>query len=146
MIQYALKCDEGHSFDSWFKSAEAFEKLSSSQMITCPVCGSISIKKSVMAPQVCTTRTTVATSEQPKAPLSATETKYEQALKELKTYIEKKSHYVGREFISEARAMHQGDVPERSIHGEARADEARELIEDGIPVAPLPFMPTRKTN
>jgi len=86
------------------------------------------------------------TSEQPKAPLSATETKYEQALKELKTYIEKKSHYVGREFISEARAMHQGDVPERSIHGEARADEARELIEDGIPVAPLPFMPTRKTN
>jgi len=42
--------------------------------------------------------------------------------------------------------MHQGDVPERSIHGEARADEARELIEDGIPVAPLPFMPTRKTN
>lgn len=60
MIQYALKCDEGHSFDSWFKSAEAFEKLSLSQMITCPVCGSISIKKSVMAPQVCTTRTTVA--------------------------------------------------------------------------------------
>ena len=46
----------------------------------------------------------------------------------------------------EARAMHQGDAPERSIYGEARPEEARQLLEDGVPVAPLPFLPGRKTN
>jgi hypothetical protein len=53
---------------------------------------------------------------------------------------------VGEDFASEARAMHLGDAPERSIYGEAKPDEAKALIEDGIPVAPLPFMPNRKTN
>ena len=50
------------------------------------------------------------------------------------------------QFAREARAMHLGDAPERAIYGEAKPDEAKALIEDGIPVAPLPFRPGRKSN
>jgi hypothetical protein len=64
----------------------------------------------------------------------------------MRRYIEENSDYVGADFATEARAMHEGNAPERAIHGEARLDEARALLEDGIPVAPLPFKPSRKIN
>ena len=67
-------------------------------------------------------------------------------LEKLRRHVEANSDYVGLSFAAEARAMHEGRVPERAIHGEARPDEARRLLEDGIPVAPLPFRPTSKTN
>lgn len=70
----------------------------------------------------------------------------EAAINDLKMKIQKHSEYVGSDFAAEARAIHDGDAPERSIYGEAEASEARKLVEDGVPVAPLPFMPTRKTN
>lgn len=78
--------------------------------------------------------------------LTAPASKAENALNELKKKIEANSEYVGEGFAAEARAIHDGDAPERSIYGEANGDEARALIDDGVPVAPLPFMPTRKTN
>jgi hypothetical protein len=64
----------------------------------------------------------------------------------LRRHIESTSDYVGLNFAAEARRMHAGDAPERPIYGETRGDEARKLIEEGVPVAPLPFLPTRKTN
>jgi hypothetical protein len=70
----------------------------------------------------------------------------EQAIAEIKKHVEENSHYVGKEFAKEARAMHLGDLPERPIYGEAKAEEAKSLIDDGIPVTPLPFTPNRKTN
>ncbi|MBY0395954.1 MAG: DUF1178 family protein, partial [Thermoleophilia bacterium] len=70
----------------------------------------------------------------------------EKRLAELRRHIEENSEYVGLNFAAEARAMHEGDAPSRSIHGEARRDEARKLVEDGVPVAPLPFLPARRTN
>ena len=78
--------------------------------------------------------------------LTAPDSKAENVLAELKKKIEANSEYVGDSFATEARAIHDGDAPERSIYGEANGDEARALVEDGVPVAPLPFMPTRKTN
>ena len=74
------------------------------------------------------------------------ESPIEAALAALRRQVEETSEYVGLNFAAEARAMHEGRVPERSIYGEAKADEARRLVEDGIPVAPLPFVPARKTN
>ena len=64
----------------------------------------------------------------------------------MRRVIEENSDYVGRDFVDEARAMHSGEKPERAIHGEARPDEARALLEEGIAVTPLPFLPPRKTN
>ena len=70
----------------------------------------------------------------------------EQAFAAMRKQVEENSDYVGLNFAAEARQMHDGTLPARAIYGEAKPEEARQLIEDGIPVAPLPFMPRRKTN
>ena len=154
MIQYSLKCAEGHTFDSWFQSAEAFDKLAAAGMVSCAVCGGTKVEKAIMAPRVRPARSATGVkddiqpaTEAPTAPaLSTQNAELEQALSEMRRQVEQNSDYVGEDFASEARAMHLGDAPERSIYGEAKPDEAKALIEDGIPVAPLPFMPNRKTN
>lgn len=145
MIQYSLKCAEGHLFDSWFQSAAAFDKLAAAGMLQCAICGSSKVEKALMAPRVQPGRE-VEPAAAPERPLSAPGTAVEQALAELKRKIEASSEYVGMNFAAEARAMHEGDAPERPIYGEAKADEARALIEDGVPVTPLPFLTNRKTN
>lgn len=139
MIQYALKCDHDHQFDSWFQSAQAFDKLKTAGMINCSVCGTSAVEKAVMAPRV-------NAGSRDKTPLSAPKSPAEQALARLKQHVEENSDYVGRNFASEARAIHSGDAPERPIWGETRGDEAKRLIEEGVPVAPLPFTPSRKSN
>ncbi|WP_068115408.1 DUF1178 family protein [Tropicimonas marinistellae] len=149
MIKYSLICAENHRFDSWFASADAFETLKNAGMVGCAVCGSTKVEKAIMAPSV---RTHESRSEQepaapePERPLSAPASPAEQALKELRRKIEANSDYVGTEFAREARAIHEGESPRRSIHGEANAKDAKQLIEDGIPVVPLPFAARRKEN
>jgi hypothetical protein len=145
MIHYALKCSDGHSFESWFQSASAFDKLFASGLVSCAVCGSAEVEKAMMAPPVRPGRKAGKPAGNP-GPLSTPASPAEQALAELRRNIEANSDYVGRDFAAEARAIHDGDAPARSIYGEARADEARALVEDGIPVAPLPFRPGRKSN
>lgn len=145
MIHYALKCSDNHRFDSWFQSAEAFDKLKAAGMVACSICGSTQVEKDIMSPRVA--QKSSAKQDAPTdRPLSAPACPAEQALAELKSHIEKNSDYVGKDFVKEARAMHSGDAPERSIHGEARPEDAKKLIEDGVPVAPLPFRPSRKSN
>ncbi len=152
MIQYALKCVEGHTFDSWFQSAEAFDKLAAAGLVTCAVCGCSQVEKAIMTPRVRPARK-AAPKPDATAPagsddisLATPAPEIEKALAELRRKVEENSDYVGKDFASEARKMHLGDAPERSIYGEAKPDEAKALIEDGVPVAPLPFVPSRKTN
>ncbi len=140
MISYALKCENDHRFDSWFKSADAFDKLQASGMLTCTICGSQKVEKNLMAPQVRASR------DKTVKPLSGEKSPAEQALAELKKKVEENSEYVGKDFAREAREIHDGLKPERPIYGEARLDEAKKLAEDGVPVMPLPFMPDRKSN
>jgi hypothetical protein len=150
MIQYALKCADGHQFDSWFQSAAAFDKLVAAGMVSCVVCGGAKVEKAIMTPRVRTARGAgpdVPADPTPSAgPLSQPASPAEQAMADLRKKVEENADYVGKDFVSEARAMHDGDTPQRSIYGEAGLDEAKQLIEDGVPVAPLPFMPNRKTN
>ncbi|MDE3028329.1 MAG: DUF1178 family protein [Paracoccaceae bacterium] len=149
MIRYALKCNNDHGFESWFASAAAFDALAVSGRITCMHCGSTEVTKSLMAPNVRTARDaapSVAETQAPERPLSAPANPMEAAIAALRAQVEANSEYVGMNFATEARAIHDGDAPERAIFGEARYDEAKALLEDGIPVAPLPFMPQRKTN
>ncbi len=144
MIQFSLKCAGDHCFDSWFQSAEAFEKLQTRGMVTCAVCGSGDVEKALMAPRVRANRKDTA---QPEAgALSQPASPAEQAIAELRRRIEDNSEYVGHDFAREARDMHDGLTPERAIYGEARPEEARKLMEEGVPVAPLPFIPGRKSN
>ena len=143
MIQYSLKCEKDHSFDSWFASADAYDKLIDNGMVSCAVCGSTKVSKAIMAPRVRTTKG----KEAPISPtLPSEKSAAEQAMAEMRAQVEQNSEYVGTNFATEARSMHLGDAPERAIYGEAKPEEAKSLIEDGIPVTPLPFMPTRKSN
>ena len=143
MIQYALKCSEGHAFDSWFQSADAYDRLRSAGHVACAVCGTNTVEKALMAPRV-----SHGDGDGPaRKPLTgAPQHPAEQALAALKAHVEKNTDYVGNRFVTEARRMHAGEAPERAIWGEARPEEAKALAEDGIPVAPLPFLPTRKSN
>ena len=138
MIRYALKCADGHGFDSWFQSAGAYDSLSEKGMVSCAVCGSTDVSKAIMTPRV--------TVKEDAAPLSAPSTPAEQALRAMRTELEKNADYVGETFATEARAIHVGDAPERPIWGQANLKEAKALVEEGVPIAPIPFGPPRKTN
>lgn len=132
MIRYDLKCDQGHVFDSWFSSSSGYEEQSARGQVCCPTCGSNAVEKALMAPQ-CNSGAGDAPARQ-------------EAIAKLRAYVEQNSEHVGTGFAQEARAIHLGDAPQRQIHGQASADEARGLIEDGVPVLPLPFAPRQKLN
>ncbi len=139
MIRYALRCDREHRFDSWFGSSDDFDRLTDAGLVACAVCGSSAIEKDLMTPGL-------ASSAPASAPdLRAPASPAEQALAELRRRIEAAADDVGRDFAAEARRIHDGLAPERAIIGEARPSEARALLEDGIPVAPLPW-PARRTS
>lgn len=161
MIRYTLKCAADHVFESWFQSADACDGLVAKGMVGCPFCGSSDVAKTLMAPALRPARTADAQADAspetatktdspsaalPTGPLSTPAPGLETALAALRREVEKNSEYVGMNFVTEARRIHAGNAPERAIHGEAKPDEARRLIEDGVPVTALPFLPSRKTN
>ena len=144
MIRYALKCGDGHAFESWFQSAEAYDTLRARHLVTCPDCGNAEVSKAMMAPPV---RSGRASAKPDEAPVPAPkQDPRKEALAKLKAEIEANSDYVGMSFAKEARAIHDGTAPERAIYGEAKPEEAKKLLEDGVPVAPLPFIPKSRTN
>lgn len=151
MIRYSLRCSGNHRFESWFQSADAFQSLQSAAQLSCPVCGDPRIEKDLMAPAVRSSKEPteiVPAGAEPRtgANLSEPASELEAALAALRRQIEENSEYVGMNFAAEARKIHEGTAPERSIYGEAKPDEARRMLEDGLPVAPLPFLPGRKVN
>jgi len=140
MIRYALKCARGHRFESWFQSASAYDRLADAGHVACSVCGGDEVAKDLMSPSVSPE------AKPPTRPLSQPASPAEQALAELRRKIETDSTYVGDRFAEEARLMHEGETPRRQIHGEAKLGEAKKLLEDGIPVIPLPFLSRRSTQ
>lgn len=140
MIRYTLRCDKGHDFDGWFRSSDGFDAAARAGEVACTACGSAAVQKALMAPAV--TEKATATP----APLRKPQSPADAALDRLRREVEANSDYVGLSFAREARAMHEGDIPSRAIHGEARPEDARRLLEDGVPVAPLPFIPRQKAN
>ena len=129
MIRYDLKCSKGHRFDSWSGSSADYDKLMTAKMVSCAVCGDLDVTKAIMAPRI----------SKGERPLSAPASPAEQAVKELRKKIESNADNVGTNFAAEARAIHDGDAPERPIYGEAKIEEAKALVDDGIPGAPLPW-------
>lgn len=140
MIRYTLRCRDGHEFEGWFRSSDGFDALRLAGQVACTHCGSTAVEKAPMAPAVPSDRANRGTSDRaaPERPPTMAQ-RVEQSLAELRRQVEANSDYVGMRFVQEARAMHEGRLPERAIHGEARVEDARKLIEDGVPVAPLPF-------
>ena len=135
MIRYALVCGAGHDFEGWFGSSGDFDAQSGRGLVTCPACGSPEVRKQIMAPAVVTTR-----GREAKAPGPSREMIMEMVSR-VRRYVEDHFDYVGDAFAREARAIHEGRSEERGIYGEATPEEARALVEDGVPVAPLPQAP-----
>lgn len=152
MIRYSLRCDNNHDFDGWFQSAAGFDTLLAAGHVSCATCGSLTVEKLLMTPAVRPARKAASPAQVPTAeqvrgaqarPLSEPQSEAEAALAALRRKVEENSEYVGMSFASEARDIHEGRAPERAIYGEAKPEEALKLLEDGVAVAPLPFMPKR---
>jgi hypothetical protein len=139
MIRYALRCAQGHAFEGWFRDARSFEAQRDGGQLGCAECGSTEVDRALMAPSVATGRRAAA-----EAPMTVSPA--ERALSEMRRRLEAGSTYVGPNFAAEARAMHAGTSEHKAIHGEAAPAEARKLIEEGVPIAPLPFAPRQKAN
>ena len=133
MIRYALACEAGHDFESWFGDSDAFESQRARGLVECPFCGSKTIEKQVMTPAVARTDEG-AGSDARAAAMRA-------RIRAMRAEIAEKTEDVGRRFPQEARRIHHGDAPERAIRGEASLEEARELLEEGVPVLPVPGLP-----
>ena len=144
MIKYSLACESGHEFESWFPSSDAFETQRKRGFVSCPVCQSTKVEKQIMAPSVARKDRAVAQAQAPNRPmavLSDQEVELRKMLRALREHVETHAENVGDRFVEEARSMHLGEIEHRSIYGQASSAEARELIEDGVEILPLPILP-----
>ena len=156
MIRYALRCEAGHDFESWFSNSEAYDKQRKRGLVSCPLCGSARVEKAVMAPSLgASGRDEMPVVEPGKAPeapppenmpapvamISKQERELRKKLKELRDHVTKNADYVGPKFPEEARRMHYGEIEHRSIYGEATPDAAKALADEGIEFHPLPHLP-----
>lgn len=137
MIRFSLHCDQAHEFEGWFRDNGDFDTQSKRGFVSCPVCGSSKVAKSLMAPAVSTGR------KKEKMALAATaeQKKLMDALKEMSKQVRENAENVGDRFADEARKIHFGETEARGIYGEATPEEARGLIEDGVEFMPLPVFP-----
>ena len=140
MIKYNLECSCGETFESWFQNSNEYEKLLKMNLINCYVCGrSKTVKKSIMAPSVATSKTSVAEKdvEQKKEFFKNVKSK----IRELNDYVAKNAEFVGDKFVSEVRSIHYDKKKKRNIYGNATLEETKELQEEGIDVATIPWAP-----
>jgi hypothetical protein len=169
MIRYALACERGHGFESWFQNSTAYDKQVKHGLVVCPVCNSTNVDKAIMAPRLAGARKRdegmpperVAAPEtsapapaqalpapaaipSPVAMISPQEREFRKKLRELREHLTKNADYVGRKFPEEARKMHYGEIEHRSIYGEASPDQAKELHDEGIEFHPLPVLPDER--
>ncbi|AUX69985.1 hypothetical protein CHX26_11235 [Porphyrobacter sp. HT-58-2] len=155
MIVYDLACQEGHRFEGWFGSSADFDDQRARGLLACPHCGSDTVAKAPMAPAVPAkgnSRKEVLPPEAPRPMANTTMPPEMQkalaALAKAQAEALKNSTWVGDKFAEETRKMHYGERDEAPIHGQASLAEAKALIEEGVPVAPLPFpvAPPEKLN
>ena len=127
MIVFDLRCAEGcATFEGWFDSSFDYEQQSKRGLVQCPYCGTGEVQKAPMAPRV-------GRSEE-SAPREAIA-----ALAAIQAKMLSKSEWVGKDLPETARAMHLGEIEPRAVHGQASAEDARSLIEEGVPILPLPL-------
>ncbi len=142
MMVFDLRCQHDHVFEAWFASGDAFAAQQAAGLVCCPLCDSSAITKAVMAPAVAA-KSNSSSDRQRKSELAR--------LAALQAEVESRCDYVGPAFATEARARHAAKVPAdqpppRGIVGETSIGEAMALIDDGIPIAPLPFRSRRTAN
>ncbi|EAQ30247.1 hypothetical protein NAP1_05705 [Erythrobacter sp. NAP1] len=153
MIVFDLHCDAGHRFEGWFGSSSDYEEQKASGLVSCPHCGSDVVGKAPMAPAVGAKGNTTPETRMPvpataahedaqpvsNTPITPEVQKALTALAKAQEKALKNSTWVGKDFASQSREMHYGERDEAPIHGQASIEEAKALVDEGVPVAPLPF-------
>jgi hypothetical protein len=134
LVRYQLLCDQDHEFEGWFSSSADYERQEAEHLVPCPVCGSGQVRRAVMAPAV-------ARRDRGAHDLAAIAAK-------VRAHVRDNFEHVGERFADEARAIHDGEAPDRPIWGQTSIAEAKALADEGLPVAPLPdaFAPTPPTK
>ncbi len=148
MIRFDLICEHAHEFDGWFDSNDAYEDQHKSGYVSCPICGSAEISKQLMAPGIPaktnTSKVEISTEKTQKL-LAASKTPEMKELvkivRKMRKEVKKSADNVGDNFAEEARKIHYNEAPARGIYGQATIDEAKELMEEGVEVMPMPTLP-----
>ena len=136
MIKYELRCRGcEHQFEGWFADSAAYDDQAEAGVIECPVCASAEVGKAIMAPNIAVRRDS---GQLTKAQVVA---EVRRMVMEIRRQVEDNCEYVGSEFADEARKIHYGKADDRGIYGETTVDEAEELLDEGIDVMPIPWVP-----
>ena len=133
MIKYNLICECGKAFVSWFSSSIEFDSLCKKKLVKCIYCDSSAVKKTVMAPNLSSKSNKILSESKVKKSIK-------KQLTEFRRYIEKNCKNVGENFTNEARNIHYDKKTSKGIYGKATAEEASELLEEGIEVATIPWV------
>lgn len=151
MIRYALRCAKGHEFEAWFANSSAFDTQRTKGAVRCPTCTTSRVEKALMSPRISkgsarksaedTTSSTTSKAEITNVAAPAMPPEARAVLRKLREEIVSKADYVGPRFAEEARKIHYKETEERGVWGEASAEDARELLEEGISILPLPKLP-----
>jgi hypothetical protein len=158
MIHYQLCCDADHEFDGWFKDSDNFDRQAKRKLVSCPVCASTEVRRALMAPGIrkkglpsaptidADTALPVGAPPRPQVPVNqkaggVMPDQVRAALLKLRAEVEKNCDYVGPNFATEARKIHNGEAQPRGIYGESTEAEAEALADDGIGVAQIPWLP-----
>ncbi len=150
MIRYDLICGNGHAFRAWFSSSGAFERQQAEGLVSCPVCGDTRVERQIATPAIPAKgnrKEDGPARPQDSGPAAGDDAArharvMRQFVREVHAMVRERAEYVGTRFAEEARRRHaEGAAEERPIWGEATAEDARELREEGIDVVPLPPLP-----
>jgi hypothetical protein len=130
VIVYSLRCKNGHEFEGWFRDSASFDAQSGDGSLTCPTCNTPRVEKAMMAPALAAGRSKEVPPQNGRA--------MRQFMTGLRKYVQEHAEYVGPNFAEEARKIHYGETVDRHIYGETTSEEAQQLAEEGVDVAPLP--------
>lgn len=137
MIRYSLSCQQSHSFDGWFCNSDAFDEQVTQNQVSCPLCGTTSVSKALMAPNIATRdsgRKMDLGGDQEQKNVRA-------LMRKVREYVTANADYVGERFAEEARNIHHEESESRGIYGEATFEDIKELHEEGIECHRLPQLP-----
>jgi hypothetical protein len=155
MILFTLKCGADHEFEGWFRDNATYDRQQRRGLIACPECGSSKVEKAPMAPRLGRSHEGKSENAPPEAQSEApapavhaaddappTPAQVRRALQILRRHIERNCEDVGTGFATEARRIHKGEAKTRGIYGEATQAETKALLEDGIEIASIPWVPS----
>lgn len=143
MKVFDLRCGQGHVFEGWFGSEADYRDQQQRGLLQCPLCGDGEIAKGLSAPRL-NLGAAAAQSAETTAPVATLPDSAPEKLRalqaawlQLSRQLAQGSEDVGTRFAEQALAMHRGEQEEKPIRGQATPAQARELLEEGVPVLPL---------